>query len=163
MIPSVHSGLLLSASVSSFRRARAPSPRAPNAKTVPPVERMVVTAPGGGPLKSVTVTAGNTTVAGTLDTDQRTWRSTADLAYGQTYTVTVAVADPSGATSQKTSTFTTLKPASTISMAFQANALTGLKSGGTYGIGQIPIVRFSRGVADKAAAEKAVVIETTPQ
>jgi lipoprotein-anchoring transpeptidase ErfK/SrfK len=132
-----------------------------DAKDVSPADPIVVTA-AGGTLKSVSVTAGSTTVAGALDTDQRTWRSTGNLAYGQTYTITVSVADPSGATSQQTSTFSTLKPATTTSVAFQANALTGLKDGGTYGIGQIAIIRWSRPVADRAAAQKAVQVETTP-
>jgi lipoprotein-anchoring transpeptidase ErfK/SrfK len=124
--------------------------------------QQVVVSVTGGTLQSVTVTAGDKTLAGQLDTDQRAWRSTGDLAYGQTYTITAAVADPSGTTSQQTSTFTTLKPANTASVVFQANALAVLKSGGTYGIGQIPIVRFSRQVNDKAAAEQAVKISTSP-
>jgi lipoprotein-anchoring transpeptidase ErfK/SrfK len=37
-----------------------------------------------------------------------------------------------------------------------------LKTGGTYGVGQPVIVAFSRAVKDKAAAEKAITVETTP-
>jgi lipoprotein-anchoring transpeptidase ErfK/SrfK len=124
--------------------------------------QQVVISVSGGTLKSVTVTAGDKSLAGQLDTDQHAWRSTGDLAYGQTYTVTASVADSSGATTQQTSSFTTLKPASTASVVFQANALAALKTGGTYGIGQIPIVRFSRAVNDKSAAEQAVKITTSP-
>ena len=134
---------------------------AADTKDVVPGSQIVVTAVLGT-LQSVTVTAGKATVAGALDTDQRTWRSTGDLAYGQTYTITASVADATGAAVQKTSTFSTLKPAQTASVTFQANALSALKAGGTYGIGQIPIVRFSRAVGDRAAAEKAVTIKTTP-
>jgi lipoprotein-anchoring transpeptidase ErfK/SrfK len=132
-----------------------------DSKDVAPGEPIVVTA-AGGTLQAVTVTAGNASVAGAVDTDQHTWRSTGDLAYGQTYTITVSVTNAAGASVQKTSTFSTLKPAQTTSVTFQANALTALKSGGTYGVGQIPIVRFSRVVADRAAAEKAVNIQTSP-
>jgi len=130
-------------------------------KDASPAEQVVVTA-SGGTLQSVTVTAGNASIAGALDTDQHTWRSTGDLAYGQTYTITVSAADPTGRTSQQTSTFSTLKPGSTAGVAFQANALAALRSGGTYGVGQLPIVRFSRAVADRGAAERAVTIETSP-
>jgi lipoprotein-anchoring transpeptidase ErfK/SrfK len=63
---------------------------------------------------------------------------------------------------EKTSSFTTLKPASTASVVFQANALQILQTGGTYGVGQPAIVRFSRAVTDTAAAEKAVVVQTSP-
>jgi lipoprotein-anchoring transpeptidase ErfK/SrfK len=116
----------------------------------------------GGTIKSVTVTAGDKTVAGALDTDQHTWRSTGDLAYGQTYTITASVADASGAASDKTSTFSTVKPASTASVAFQANSLQVLRTGGTYGVGQVVVVRFGREVGDKAAAEKAVIVDASP-
>ncbi len=152
-------------------RWAAPSPSVPpvavtfapaaETKDVSPAEPIVVTA-AGGTLQSVTVTAGNATVAGALDTDQRTWRSTGDLAYGQTYTITASVTNATGATSQQTSTFSTLKPGSTASVTFQANALTALKSGGTYGIGQLPIMRFSRPVADRGAAERAISIQVSP-
>jgi lipoprotein-anchoring transpeptidase ErfK/SrfK len=129
--------------------------------SVVPGQRVVVTATGGT-LRSVTVAAGGRTVAGAFDADQRTWRSTGELAYAQTYTITASVLDASGATTQKTSSFTTLRPAGIANFVFQANALAVLNTGGTYGIGQIPIVRFSRAVGDEAAAEQAVRIETSP-
>src|SRR2546421_9576599 len=75
---------------------------------VSPADRVVVSATGGT-IKSVTVAAGSASVAGTLETDQHTWRSTGQLAYGQTYTITATVADAAGATSDKTSTFSTVK------------------------------------------------------
>jgi lipoprotein-anchoring transpeptidase ErfK/SrfK len=136
------------------------APAADTANVVP--GQPVVVTTDTGTLQSVTVAAGTTTLAGALDTDQRTWRSTGNLAYGKTYVITAVVADASGATAQKTASFTTLKPGSTASVTFQANALHSLNAGGTYGMGQIPIVRFSRSVSDRAAAEKAVVVQTSP-
>jgi len=132
-----------------------------DATNVSPADKVMISATGGT-IRSCTVSAGGKTVEGTLDTDQRTWRSTGELAYGQTYTVTATVADPSGATSDKTCTFSTVKPGSTASVMFQANSLQSLKAGGTYGVGQVVIVRFSRAVADKAAAQKAVVVDASP-
>src|SRR2546430_6980854 len=132
-----------------------------DATNVSPTDKVVISATGGT-IRSCTVSAGGKTVEGTLETDQRTWRSTGDLAYGQTYTVTASVADPSGATSDKTCTFSTVKPGSTTSVAFQANSMQSLKTGGTYGIGQVVIVHFSRPVTDKAAAQKAVVVDASP-
>ncbi len=131
------------------------------ASNVSPTDPVVVSA-AGGTLKAVTVAAGGATVAGALGTDQHTWRSTGALAYGQTYTITATVADASGATADKTSTFSTVKPSTTTSVAFQANSLAVLRSGGTYGVGQVVVVRFNRSVADKAAAQKAVVVEASP-
>lgn len=134
---------------------------AENASGVVPGQPVTVTT-DSGTLQSVTVAAGSASVAGTLDPGGKSWKSTGDLAYGQSYTITAVVLDASGASVQKTSTFTTFKPAQTAGVTFQANAMHALTAGGTYGIGQIPIVRFSRAVADKAAAQKAVTIETSP-
>ena len=134
---------------------------AADAGNVSPTDRVVVSATGGT-IRSVTVAAGGASVAGALETDQHTWRSTGQLAYRQTYTITATVADATGATADKTSTFSTIKPASTTSVAFQANALAMLKEGGSYGVGQVVVVRFGRPVADKAAAQKAVVVDASP-
>jgi Big-like domain-containing protein len=116
----------------------------------------------GGTLKSVTVAAGGAGVDGTLSGDGRTWRSTGTLAYGKTYTITATVVDSSGASSDRTASFSTIKPAGTAGVTFQANALNALKDGGTYGVGQIVVVHFSRAVTDKAAAQKAVEVDTSP-
>ncbi len=134
---------------------------AADAANVSPTEQVVVSATGGK-LQSVTVTAGGKTVDGETDPDGTTWRSTGTLSYGTTYTVTTSLVDSLGAPVQKTSRFTTLKPTKTLRVTFQANSLAALKTGGTYGVGQVVAVRFSRAVTNKAAAEKAIVIEATP-
>ncbi len=122
----------------------------------------VVVSVSGGTLQTVSLAAGGKAVAGAMDPDNRTWRSTELLGYGLTYTVTASINDGTATPVQKTSSFTTLKPASTASITFQANALQILNTGGTYGVGQPVCVRFSRAVTDKAAAEKAIVIEASP-
>ena len=135
----------------------------PAAETTPvsPVTPIVVAAEGGT-LQTVAVTADTKAVEGALDTDQRTWRSSGNLEYGKTYTVTVSAVDPAGIPTQHTSTFTTIKPTATASATFQANALLALKTGGTYGVGQPVIVRFGRAVKDRAAAEKAMTVTPEP-
>jgi lipoprotein-anchoring transpeptidase ErfK/SrfK len=148
-----------------------PSPSAPpvtftvtpaaDATNVSPADAVVV-AVTGGTLTTVNVASGGKAVAGALDADGRTWRSTDALAYGLTYTVTASISDGTGTPVEKTSSFSTLKPASTASVVFQANALQILQTGGTYGVGQPAIVRFSKSVTDTAAAEKAVVVQTSP-
>nr|WP_221374696.1 Ig-like domain-containing protein [Actinoplanes polyasparticus] len=126
---------------------------------VSPVKPVVVSA-AGGKLESVVVTAGKTKVAGAMQ-DDGTWRSTGDLAYGRKYTVTVTATDSAGVKTTEDTTFTTLKPAKTATVTFQANAMLVLKEGRTYGAGQPVIVRFSRAV-NKNAAEKAIEIKTSP-
>ena len=111
---------------------------------VSPVTPIVVSA-ANGKLESVTVTSGKVKIDGETQ-DDGTWRSAGDLAYGKKYTVTVTAADSAGTTSTETSTFTTLKPENTATVAFQANAMLALEDGETYGAGQPVIVRFSRAV-----------------
>jgi len=76
--------------------------------------------------------------------------------------VTASVLDSAGATVEKTSSFTTLKPHAVAAITFQANGLAALNTGGTYGAGQPVIVAFSKSVSNKAAAEKTIDITTSP-
>lgn len=136
------------------------SPKA-GATKVSPTGKVTV-AVHGGKLQSVTVAAGGKKVSGAVQADGVTWHSTGTLAYGKKYKVTASVLDSLGAKVEKTSSFSTLDPAHTAHATFQANALNILRTGGTYGMGQPVIVAFSHSIPDKAAAEKAIRIETTP-
>jgi lipoprotein-anchoring transpeptidase ErfK/SrfK len=136
------------------------SPQA-GAAHVSPTDPVTVSV-DGGKLKSVTVASGDKSIAGAVQTDGLSWRSTGTLAYGKTYQVTASILDSMGAEVEKTSTFSTLKPSHVAGVTFQANALNTLKTGGTYGMGQPVIVAFGHAVSNKAAAEKAIVVETTP-
>lgn len=115
-----------------------------------------------GTLESVTVAAGTKTLAGALAEDKHNWQSTGTLAYGQTYTVTVTGADTAGTAVNQTATFTTLKPAGTVSITFQANPMLALKNGGTYGVGQPVIVFFNKAVTNKDDVEQAMQVTTSP-
>lgn len=134
---------------------------AADASKVSPLEQVVVTVEAGS-LKDVTVTAGSKTIAGKLDDDGRTWRSTGKLAYNKTYKVKVSAADAAGTVTQHESTFRTLKPSGVASVVFQANKLAALQDGGTYGVGLPVMVNFSRPVKNRAEAEKSMLVETTP-
>jgi lipoprotein-anchoring transpeptidase ErfK/SrfK len=136
------------------------SPKA-GAAQVSPLDQVTVSVEGGT-LKSVTVASGSTKVAGAVQADGVTWQSTGALGYGKTYKVTASLVDGAGAAVEKTSTFTTLKPRAVAGITFQANGMGVLKTGGTYGVGQPVIVAFSKAVKDRAAAEKAITVETTP-
>ena len=156
--PNPAAGSWESPSVTPIRLTVSP---AAHATGVSPREPVVV-AVEDGKLQSVKVAAGGKTIAGTLQPDGVTWRSTGTLAYGETYTVTASMLDSTGASVKKTSTFTTLKPRAVARITFQANAMAVLKTGGTYGAGQPVVVAFNKAVTDKAAAEKAIVIKTAP-
>jgi lipoprotein-anchoring transpeptidase ErfK/SrfK len=135
------------------------SPKAGATKVSP--TSAVTIAVAGGKLQSCSVVASGDKVTGAMQ-DDGTWKSTGDLAYDKKYKVTATVVDSLGATVKKTSSFSTLSPSHTARTTFQANGLNALKAGGTYGMGQPIIVAFSHSVTNKAAAEKAISIETTP-
>ncbi|BCY08668.1 L,D-transpeptidase 2 [Actinoplanes sp. L3-i22] len=113
-----------------------------------------------GTIQTVTVTAGKTKVDGTVQADG-SWQSTDDLAYDKTYKVVVTAADKVGTASSQTTTFATIDPKHVVKVNFQANSMTSLKTGKTYGAGQPVIISFSRAV-DKEKAEKAIEITTSP-
>ena len=130
-----------------------------NATGWSPVKPIVVAAESGT-LQSVTVTNGATKVAGAMQADG-TWKSTEPLDYNKKYKVSVTAADSAGTATTQDSSFTTLKPATTAKVTFQASGMASIKAGKTYGGGQPVIVAFSRAV-DKAAAERAIEIKTLP-
>ena len=135
------------------------TPKAGAAKVMPTDD--VTVAVSGGTLKSVSVVAGSKKLSGEVQSDG-TWKSSGTMSYGKTYKVTASVVDSTGATVQKTSTFTTLKPKAIAAITFQANGMGVINTGGKYGVGQPVIVAFSKAVKDKAAAEKAITVETSP-
>ncbi|MCU7730761.1 Ig-like domain-containing protein [Actinoplanes sp. KI2] len=132
---------------------------ASGATAVSPANPIVVTVEGAA-LRSVDVTSGGTKVSGSVQPDG-TWQSTGDLDYGKTYKVVATATDGSGAATVKVSSFTTVKPQRLVEVTFRANAMSSLKKGHAYGAGQPVIIAFSRAV-NKAAAEKAIEITTSP-
>ena len=83
------------------------------------------------------------------------WASTATLAYGATYTWKGVAVDGSGAPQRVTGSFTTVTPQDTVA----ANLNIG--DGATVGIGAPIIVQFNGPVADKAAAQRALSVQTS--
>jgi lipoprotein-anchoring transpeptidase ErfK/SrfK len=134
---------------------------AADSKDVAPASQVTV-AIENGTLSTVTVAAGGKNLSGKLAEDKRSWTSAGKLAYGQTYTVTVAAADAAGKDVSQTSSFTTLKPASVAAITFQANPMLALKNGSTFGVGQPVIVFFSKAVKNQEAAEQAMKVTASP-
>ncbi|WP_460866625.1 L,D-transpeptidase [Rhodococcus aerolatus] len=129
---------------------------ADGATGVSPVAPLTVTAAGGS-LGAVTLArADGTTVAGTSAPDGSTWTASEPLGYGTTYTVTAAATSPTGTPTTRTSRFTTLSPKLLTMPYLNPN------NGETVGIGQTVAVKFDESIADKAAAEKAITVTTTP-
>lgn len=154
------------------------SPTAPPAKPV-----RIVATPGTrtdlNPLTPIHLTAKNGTltsvqllssdgakVSGTLSADKTTWQTSEVLGYGKTYKlVAKAVGDPKHDPSVSRTvraTFTTLTPPNMTMPYFQRPGGYALDNGATYGVGIVPIVHFDEPITDKAAAERALSVQTTP-
>lgn len=80
-----------------------------------------------GTLKNVTVQGKGATVTGRLSADRKVWRSDRTLTPGTSYTVT-AQAESGGKPTTTTATFTTLKPAKTLSVTDITPGFKGRRS-----------------------------------
>jgi lipoprotein-anchoring transpeptidase ErfK/SrfK len=130
--------------------------------TVSPVQPVTV-AVSEGKLTSVKlVNALGKSVAGALSADQTSWKNTEVLGYGKTYTLTAAAVNAAGRPTTKTSTITTLTPGNMTMPYLNTTAGQSLQNGATYGVGIVPVVHFDEQVTDRAAAEKALLVSTSP-
>jgi lipoprotein-anchoring transpeptidase ErfK/SrfK len=109
----------------------------------------------GGTLQTVSVRTAGDPVSGTFGAGRTSWHSTWALNVDQSYTVTATAAGAHGVTSTRTSTLRTLAPARTLT----ARIFEGYQQ--TYGVGMPIIVTFSQPVADKAAVERAIRLQTS--
>jgi lipoprotein-anchoring transpeptidase ErfK/SrfK len=115
----------------------------------------------GGKITNVAVTnaAKGNAVKGELSPDGLTWSTSEPLGYGATYNVVADATNADGKQTEQKSTYTTLTPKA---QAYPALIPAPPGAGTTFGIGQIIGVSFDQNVTDKAAAEKALVVTTTP-
>lgn len=95
-------------------------------------------------------------VAGQVAPDGANWATTEPLGYGKAYSVVVQASNVDGKSVTQTSTFTTVKPGNLTLPLFR------FSNGGTYGVGYVPGIRFDEPIVDKAAAERALIVTTTP-
>jgi len=120
-------------------------------------DRAVRVTVSGGTLQSVEVTtAKGTTVQGSVAADQRAWTSADTLAPGTTYQVRVRSTGQGGASTETSSSFSTLSPKTTASVSIQPG------DGWTVGVGMPVIINFSRAVktANRRAVEKGLKVST---
>jgi lipoprotein-anchoring transpeptidase ErfK/SrfK len=113
-----------------------------------------------GTLQTVQVTDTSTgkALAGTLSTDSASWQTTGDLNYGHTYQVTVTAVGLDHQPVHQTGTVTTIEP---ILQAYPS--FIPAPSQTNVGVGQPLVVKFSHPVSDKAAAERALQVTTSPE
>jgi lipoprotein-anchoring transpeptidase ErfK/SrfK len=108
-----------------------------------------------GKITNVSVQAAGDPVTGTLNAAGTSWHSTWALAISTHYTVTATARQAGGRPVTLTSSFTTLTPKNT----FQTMIFEGESD--TYGVGMPIILTFSQPIADKAAVERALEIQTS--
>ncbi|MFB4275972.1 Ig-like domain-containing protein [Nonomuraea sp. MTCD27] len=114
-------------------------------------ERGVAVRVSGGTLTEVTVKG----VKGHFNAARTEWTSDRALAPARSFTVAAAATGAGGTAATATSRFRTLKPARTI----EVEDVTP-ERGEKVGVGMPIIVTFNRDVADKAAVERALVVES---
>ncbi|OLR89608.1 hypothetical protein BJP25_05310 [Actinokineospora bangkokensis] len=126
------------------------------AADVAPGEPVTISAAGGKITQAGVTGEDGRVVAGALSADGATWATTEGLGYGKTYTATATALDAAGKSTTATSTFTTVTPRR--QTALSMNPLDGQ----VVGVGQVFAFYFDTAIADKAAAEKAIKVVTTP-
>lgn len=156
----------------------APASSAPASSADASEASISVNAVGGvtkaNPAQPVTVTVAD----GTLDSVQLlnpagktvkgavagdTWRTAEPLGYSKTYTLTAKAKDSDGAEVVKTEKITTLTPDNMTQPYFNTVNGTSMDNGATYGVGMVSMVYFDEPIPDKAAAEQAMTVTTTPK
>jgi lipoprotein-anchoring transpeptidase ErfK/SrfK len=97
-----------------------------------------------------------------LAADGSSWHNDEALVYSRTYRIKASGVDGAGAPITKTSEITTVAPNNQTAASLQRIGGYALGQGATYGVGIVPIVHFDESITDKAAAERALSITTTP-
>jgi lipoprotein-anchoring transpeptidase ErfK/SrfK len=129
------------------------------AAITPTTPILVTVADGRLNLVTVTNAVRHTTVSGAVSPNGLSWTSSEPLGYGSTYTVVAVAVSADGKTVQQQSTVTTVSPTA---QAYPAMIPAPPAAGLTFGVGQIIGISFDQAVTDKAAAETALTVHTTP-
>ncbi|MBV9058446.1 MAG: L,D-transpeptidase family protein [Pseudonocardiales bacterium] len=129
-----------------------PGDKATNVNPTTPVSVRVT----GGTLLQVALTnPDGKAVAGTVSADRRSWTSTEPLGYAKTYTWSGTAAGPDHLSVPVTGSFSTVTPQE------QPHATLNIGDGETVGIAAPIILQFDDHVADKAAVERAMQVQTS--
>jgi lipoprotein-anchoring transpeptidase ErfK/SrfK len=126
--------------------------------TAVPLDAPITVSASGGHMSAVQVSgAQGQPVAGVLAPGGDTWSSSPGaLAPTTSYTVLVVGKTSSGKTVQQQASFTTLQPVATLTTDIEPTS-------GTVGVGMPIVIKFNQPVADKAAVQRALVVQmSTP-
>jgi lipoprotein-anchoring transpeptidase ErfK/SrfK len=132
------------------------------ATDVSPSGRVLVTATSGTLDTVQLVNDAGKAIPGVMTPDAKTWKPTAQLGYGRTYTLTIAARGPGGMPTRQTSSFTTLTPGNQTEVYLETTAGGLLQDGATYGVGAVVVAKFDEPIDNKANAESHLVVTTNP-
>jgi len=130
---------------------------ADGATNISPDTVLTVTAPPGSQIGAVTLADDSEAVPGTISDDRRTWSPTRHLRGGTAYQLAVVTFDAKGGTRLRDESFTTSLPANPLKIDLVSPA-----AGSTVGVGQPVVLAFSKPVADRAAVESALEVQSNP-
>lgn len=130
---------------------------------VRPVDSVRVTA-DSGTLTAVEMTnEQGRRVKGAMGPDGRDWRPAEPLGYGRTYTLKATGRGTDSAVRTEVSRFSTVTPSSQTAVTLSGTSGVELADGATYGVGMVVVARFDDDIPDRAAAERALRVTTSPQ
>jgi lipoprotein-anchoring transpeptidase ErfK/SrfK len=129
-----------------------------DATGVSPVAPVTVTTTRGTITALTLTNPDGKAVAGALAPGGASWSTTEVLGYGKTYTWSGTAVGSDGLTAPVSGSFATLDPSTTGAVL---NPL--VKEGATVGIAMPVMLQFDGKVSDKAAAEKALTVTTSPE
>ncbi len=151
--------------------ASQPAPPQPAAVWTAPSSGSVHVSPSGPILVTTTVgtiaavemrSDSGKVIPGVLTPDATVWKPTDQLGYGRTYTMTIDARGPNGMPTRQTSSFSTLTPGNQTEVYLDTTGGGLLQDGATYGIGMVVVAKFDEPVANKANAERHLVVTTNP-
>jgi lipoprotein-anchoring transpeptidase ErfK/SrfK len=128
---------------------------AAGAQDVSPAEPITVTV-ADGTIESLTLTnPDGKQVAGTLSPDKTAWTATEALGFNKTYAWNGTATGTDGKTAAISGNFSTVKPKRTV------RGSINIGDGQSYGVAMPIAITFDAPVADKAAAQKALAVQTS--
>ena len=101
-------------------------------------------------------------VEGAVSADRTSWAPTERLNFARTYTLKVDSKSSSGVALSRTSTFSTLVANNYVQPYLEVQGGFAIQEGQRYGVGTVVRAHFDEPIADKALAEKNLVVRTEP-
>jgi lipoprotein-anchoring transpeptidase ErfK/SrfK len=123
-----------------------------------PVDRKVRLKASAGKLEDVSLSAGKTTIPGTIAADGASWTADESLEPGTLYTVDATARGEQGGTAQQRLRFRTQE----LTLAQQTYPSVAPLNGETVGVGMPVIVTFDVPVTDKKAIERHMTVTSQP-